>query len=231
MVSPIFAALDFPDLASAMSIATAVREEVGGFKVGLELIWNEGPTAVEAVVALDRPVFVDAKLHDIPNTVFGAARAIGKLAPRFVTVHASGGTDVVEAAVAGLAETSPEAGVLAVTVLTSHSQHDFSSAGFRGTISEGVGALVEVATAGGAEGVVCAVSEVATVKMAAPKMLAVTPGIRMAGDVGGDQERIETPSGAVAAGADILVVGRPITRSPDPARAARMMADSIRNDL
>lgn len=226
-MNPIYLALDFSDLGSAIAMAREVRDHVGGYKVGLELIWRAGPEAVEAVSELGLPVFVDAKLHDIPNTVQAAARSIGRLGARFVTVHAGGGEPMMKAAVAGLAETAPDGGVLAVTVLTSLDEREFSRVGFRGSIGDGVDSMVDLAVVSGAEGVVCAVSDLRSVKERAPGLLAVTPGIRMPDDSAHDQERFATPAAARSAGADILVVGRPITASSDPARAARLMTEGV----
>jgi orotidine-5'-phosphate decarboxylase len=228
VVNPILVALDFPTSVEAERMARLVDPHVGGFKVGLELVTGQGPEAIRRIVQLGKPVFCDVKLHDIPNTVGAAARQLGRLGVRWLTVHASGGVAMVEAAVEGLAASSEgEAGVLAVTVLTSLGSNDLEAMGMHADPRAQVRRLAAVAQAAGAEGVVCSVAEVRAVAISAPSLTKVTPGIRPAGSVLGDQARVATPRIAIEAGADWIVVGRPVTRAADPAAAARAIAEEV----
>lgn len=221
MVSPILVALDRSSLGEAERLARSLVAEVGGFKVGLELLMAEGPEAVSRIVALELPVLVDAKLHDIPNTTRRAASLLAGRGARWVTVHAGGGSATVEAAVAGTSEGSPgECGAIAVTVLTSLDQVGLLQLGVSGSVPEQAERLTLLGRRAGAEGVVCSPAEVASVRTVAGDMLVITPGIRPAGAEEHDQKRVGTPEAAVAAGADLIVVGRAITDAPDPVQAA-----------
>lgn len=227
MVSPVLVALDLPTLDDAVDLARTLVPHVGGFKVGLGLIMTDGPVAVARIADLGLPVFADAKLHDIPNTVTEAARALGRHGARWVTVH-PGGHAMVDAAMSGLAEGSAEtAGVLVVTVLTSLDDRDLEAAGIHRTTEEQVVAMTLFAADAGAEGVVCAPSEAGRARQAGPGLTVVTPGIRPTGSAPDDQKRYATPAEAVAAGADWLVVGRPITRAPDPVAAAIALGSGL----
>ena len=219
MVSPVLVALDFSDLGQARELASALQSQVAGFKVGLELLMAAGPEAISSIGEVGRPVMVDAKLHDIPNTVGRAAHHIGSWGGRWVTVHAAGGAEMVSAAVSGM-ERGSGGGVLAVTVLTSLDRRDLEATGVTGTAGEQVSRLAVLARQAGAEGLVCSVEEVELVKGVAPDLIAVTPGIRLEGGDAHDQKRHSTPEAALDAGADLLVVGRPITGAPDPVAAA-----------
>lgn len=217
-------ALDTPRLGEAARWARRLAGVVDGFKVGLELLMAEGPRAVTEVGALGKPVFVDAKLHDIPNTVHGAAVALGRVGARWVTVHASGGVEMMEAAVSGLAEGSGgRAGVLAVTVLTSLDEPGLEAVGVGRSGAEQVAALTALAGSAGVEGVVCPVGETALVRSSHPGLLVATPGIRDPEEEREDQSRVATVEAAVEAGSDLLVVGRPVTRAPDPVATARRL--------
>jgi len=217
-VSDVLVALDVPTLGEALALARRVEAHVAGFKVGLELLHAEGPRVLREVVALGRPVFCDAKLHDIPATVARAAARLAACGVRWVSAHALGGPAMLEAAAAGLAGT---AGVLAVTVLTSHTGDNLAALGIACPLDEELARLACLAAAAGAEGVVCAPSDLGVVAAAAPGLLRVTPGIRGPGDAADDQARVATAATARSAGAHYLVVGRPITGAPDPAAAAR----------
>ena len=216
--SPLAVALDTADLAQAIRWASAVAPYVSTVKVGLELFCAEGPGAVEKVrAAADVDVFLDLKLHDIPATVGGAARAVAHLAPRYLTVHASGGPAMVEAA----AEALPETLVAAVTILTSLSADDLDRLGIAGPPADAVRRLARLAVEAGARALVCSPHEVALVReTVGAGVVLITPGVRPAGADHQDQARVATPQQAIADGADLLVVGRPITGAADPARAA-----------
>jgi len=221
----ICAALDFPGWAAAEPFARAVAPHVGMLKVGLELFVAEGPAVVRAAAALGRPVFLDLKLHDIPNTVEGAARSASASGAGLLTVHAAGGAEMVRAAVRGA---GPGVRVLAVTVLTSLDAAALQAVGLAGSPEEAVVRLARLAVGAGAGGLVCSPKEVAAVRAAVgPGPLLVVPGVRPAGAAKGDQARVATPPEAVRAGADVIVVGRPLRDAPDPAAAAREIAKGI----
>jgi orotidine-5'-phosphate decarboxylase len=228
-LNPVLVALDLPTAEEAVRLAERLAPYVGGFKVGLELLMGPGPATVVAIRQLGKPVFADAKLADIPNTVEGAARQLGALGARWITVHASGGVDMIKAAVAGLAEGARgnEAGVLAVSVLTSLDAAGLASVGVSGTVGKQTARLSRLAVAGGAEGVVCSVRELGDVGQVAPGLLRVTPAIRPARADGDDQARVATPAEAIKRGADLIVIGRPITRAKDPVAAAKAICQEL----
>ena len=207
-MSRVIVALDFADLEMAKSLASELNAEVGGFKVGLELLAANGPDAVRSIVDLGQPVFVDAKLHDIPNTVRGAAAQLARTGARWLTVHGSGGREMLEAAVDGFGQ-----GVLAVSVLTSLDGDDLKDVGVSNDAREQVSILTRLAGEAGAEGAVCSPHEIDVV---APGLVTFVPGVRPQGSDSGDQKRVMTPVAAVEAGADFVVIGRPITASPNP---------------
>ena len=224
--APIAVALDTADLALAVRWTAAVAPHVTTVKVGLELFAHEGPGAVEKVRAAgDVDVFLDLKLHDIPATVAGAARAVAHLEPRYLTVHASGGPAMIAAAVEAL----PDTLVAGVTVLTSLSSADLDHIGLAGPPQDAVRRLARLAVDAGARALVCSPQEVAVVRDAVgPAVVLITPGVRPAGASTDDQARVSTPEQAVAAGADLLVVGRPITAADDPAGAAAAIGAQLR---
>jgi orotidine-5'-phosphate decarboxylase len=224
---PVAVALDTADLATAVRWTAAVAPYVSTVKVGLELFNHEGPAAVEKVrAAADVEVFLDLKLHDIPATVAGAARAVARLGPRFLTVHASGGPAMVAAAAAA----APETLIAGVTVLTSLTPDDLDRLGLAGPPTDAVLRLARLAVDAGARALVCSPQEVAVVRAAVgPDIVLITPGVRPAGAATHDQARTATPQQAIADGADLLVVGRPITGAPDPGFAAAQLAASLTN--
>jgi orotidine-5'-phosphate decarboxylase len=232
VTSPILVALDLDSAEEAVRLAADLEPAVGGFKIGLELLMGPGPGTIGALVRLGKPVFVDAKLHDIPTTVHRAARQIGRAGARWVTVHASGGAAQLEAAAEGLAEGAGagQAGVLAVTVLTSLTDTDLSMTGVVGTAGKQSSRLARLAAGHGAEGVICSVKELGVIASVAPSLLRVTPGIRPQGIDADDQKRISTPEEAISRGADWLVIGRAITRAADPRRAAELINESLQAD-
>lgn len=226
--NPVFVALDTPDLGEALAVANAVAPSVGGLKIGLEFITAQGPKGVEAIVATGRPVFADVKFHDIPNTVAGAARALARLGAAIFNVHVSGGEAMMRAAVDAARAVDPTVAVIGVTVLTSLDDDVLESVGQKGPAAAQVERLAKLARASGLSGVVCSPQEIAPVRKACGSdFLIVTPGIRPAGAAIADQRRVTTPAEAAAAGADILVIGRPITGAADPAAAARAIAAEL----
>jgi orotidine-5'-phosphate decarboxylase len=226
--NPVFVALDTPDLGQALDLAKAVRPHIGGLKVGLEFLTAQGPAGVAEIVSLGLPVFADVKFHDIPNTVAGAAREIARLGVSLFNVHASGGTAMMRAAKQAAAEADPRVKVIAVTVLTSLAEEDLAMVGQSPPARAQVERLAILAQAAGLEGVVCSPLEIGIVRRACgPDFLVVTPGVRPAGSDLADQRRVMSPLQAITAGADILVVGRPITAAPSPGEAARLIAEEV----
>lgn len=223
--APIAVALDAPDLATAREWATAVAPHVQVVKVGLEVFLRDGHDAVHvAREASGCDIFLDVKLHDIPATVAGAAHAVAKLSPKYLTVHASGGQDMVKAAVEAL----PETYVTAVTILTSLSQDQLSAMGWNGSAQDIVKRLAAQSVAAGARAIVCSPQEVAAVRAEVdPETVLITPGVRPAGSDAGDQKRIATPEQALSDGANLLVIGRPITAAANIAEAAATIASNI----
>ncbi|HEX8937750.1 MAG TPA: orotidine-5'-phosphate decarboxylase [Sphingomicrobium sp.] len=223
-MTPIFVAIDTPDLARALHITEAVRDHAGGVKLGLEFFSAQGPEGVRRISALGLPVFLDVKLHDIPNTVGKAVEALAPLEPAILTVHAGGGRAMLAAARAAAPARTK---VVAVTVLTSLDQADLAAAGVSGSPAEQVARLAALARDSGVDGIVCSGAEVAAARAAWPKGFFVVPGIRPAGADVGDQKRVMTPAQALADGASVLVIGRPITGAPDPAQAAAELAAAL----
>jgi orotidine-5'-phosphate decarboxylase len=224
--APLAVALDTGDLATATRWAVAVAPHVSTVKIGLQLFCAEGPGAVEKIRAsTDLDVFLDLKLHDIPATVRGAARSVAPLAPAYLTVHACGGPAMIAAA----AEEVPGTRVAAVTILTSLDEADLSRLGIAGPAPDAVRRLALLAVDAGARALVCSPREVSLVRsVVGPDVVLITPGVRPAGDGVQDQARVGTPEQALADGADLLVIGRPLTAAADPGAAAASVAASLR---
>jgi orotidine-5'-phosphate decarboxylase len=225
MTNPVFVAVDTPDVAAARALVAAVAPHVGGVKLGLEFFCAHGPAGIAAVMAGQTlPLFLDLKLHDIPNTVAGAVRSLAPFAPSILTVHAAGGHAMLAAA---RAAALPGTRVVAVTVLTSLDDADLLSAGVPDGAATQAGRLARLSRGAGLDGIVCSPYEVAAVKAEWADGLFVVPGVRPAGSDVGDQKRVMTPAQALKAGAGVLVIGRPITSAPDPAAAAAAIAASL----
>ncbi|MEO0498995.1 MAG: orotidine-5'-phosphate decarboxylase [Pseudomonadota bacterium] len=223
--NPIFCAVDTTDLVDACALAHMVGPHVGGLKLGLEFWNSHGAPGVAEVMARapHARLFLDLKLHDIPNTVAGAVRALANVDFDVLTVHAGGGTAMMRAA----RDAAPShAAIVGVTVLTSLDDDDMAELG-TGAVSDQVERLAGLAREAGLSGIVCSPLEVAARQAAWPDGLFVVPGIRPAGSAHGDQKRVMTPPEALAAGAGILVIGRPITGADDPAVAAKAVAASL----
>jgi orotidine-5'-phosphate decarboxylase len=228
--APIAVALDAPDRRTALAWAVAVAPHVPVLKVGLETYLRDGASIVEEIHALAPTcgVFLDLKLHDIPNTVRGAARSVAGLVPEYLTVHASGGPAMIAAA----AEALPGTAITAVTVLTSLTEADLEAIGIRGPAQDAVVRMAVMAVGAGARAIVCSPQEVGAVRaaLADKDITLITPGVRPAtgeGSAIGDQARVATPERALADGADLLVIGRPITGAADPGDAARELGTSL----
>ncbi len=220
-------ALDVSTAAAAQKIVATLGDSAFTYKVGMQLYTSEGPQVVRDLIASGRRVFLDLKYHDIPNTVAGAVGEAAQLGVTMLTVHASGGEKMLQAAVEA-ARTQPGLMVLAVTVLTSMDEQDLENIGGRGTVVESVIRLATIALANGCHGVVASAREASTLRTElGDKFAIVTPGVRPAGSGHGDQVRVVTPAEAVASGASYIVVGRPITEAPDPAAEARAILGQI----
>ncbi|HEX8571470.1 MAG TPA: orotidine-5'-phosphate decarboxylase [Allosphingosinicella sp.] len=224
MTSPLFVALDTPDLERAKAIAARVRNHVGGIKLGLEFFCANGLHGVREMAELELPIFLDLKFHDIPNTVGKAIQALRPLEPAVLTVHAAGARAMMEDAKAA-APTGTK--VVAVTVLTSLDGSDLDSIGVGKDPHAQVERLTALAREAGLDGVVCSGNEVAAAKKLWPDGFFVVPGVRPADSHAGDQKRVMTPRKALDSGASILVVGRPITQAEDPDQAARAIGATL----
>ena len=228
----ILVALDTAELARAQALASALSGLVGGLKVGKEFFTAHGPQGVRALPGGQR-LFLDLKFHDIPNTVASALRAAVRLEPLIINVHASGGAAMMAAAAQAVREEAAAHGIprprlVGVTVLTSLDDADLEAVGQRGPASEQVLRLARLAQASGLDGVVCSPREIAGLRAAlGPDFLLVVPGLRPDWAARGDQKRVTTPGQALAAGADYLVIGRPITGAEDPAAAARKISEEL----
>ena len=220
-MNPIFVALDTPSLEHARTLAEQVGPNAGGVKLGLEFFSANGPAGVAAILRLGIPVFLDLKLHDIPNTVAKAVEALRPLEPAVLTVHAAGGRAMLEA---GKAAAAPTTKVVGVTVLTSLDGDDLRSIGVERDPGEQVRALAALCRDSGLDGIVCSGAEVGAAREAWPEGFFVVPGVRPAGGAVGDQKRVVSPREALCSGASILVIGRPITGADDPAAALRDIA-------
>ena len=223
-MSPIFVAIDTADLARARDIAKAVRSAAGGLKLGLEFFAANGPAGVAALAEFDLPIFLDLKLHDIPNTVAKAVHALGPLEPAILTVHAAGGLAMLENSKAAAPARTK---VVAVTVLTSLDESDLAAAGVKGAPAAQVARLAELARRAGLDGIVCSGDEVAAARKSWPDGFLVVPGVRPTSNGAADQKRVVTPRTAIDNGASILVIGRPITDADDPAAAIRAIAGTL----
>ena len=224
MSNRLFVALDTPDLTKAQALAKRVRCHVGGIKLGLEFFAANGQPGVRAMAELGLPIFLDLKLHDIPNTVAKAIQALHALEPAVLTVHAAGGRAMLEDAKAAAPSATK---VVAVTMLTSLDSHDLEATGVQGDAHAHVERLTDLAREAGLDGVVCSGAEVAAARRRWRDGFFVVPGVRPADGPAADQKRVVTPRAALDGGASILVVGRPITLAEDPDAAARAIEATL----
>jgi orotidine-5'-phosphate decarboxylase len=221
---PVCVALDVGDLGRAMAVVERLDGSVSIFKVGLELFAAQGPRAIEEIRSRGADVFLDLKVNDIPNQAIGAVRAARNMGVAYLTVHANSGRQTVEAAIEA-ADGTPN--ILVVSVLTSLDEPALREIGVERTLSSQVLAMADLAVQAGAHGLVLSPKEVAAVRKAHDDLFLVTPGIRPASSDIGDQKRVGTPAAAVAAGADLLVIGRPVTAAADPGAALQAILDEI----
>lgn len=223
-MNPIFVAIDTQDMDRAEELGNAVRDHAGGLKLGLEFFSAWGPAGVRRIAELGLPIFLDLKLHDIPNTVAKAVAALTPLEPAILTVHASGGRAMMEAAKKASHRRTK---LVAVTVLTSLDARDLEATGIAGSASGQVERLAVLARESGIDGIVCSGAEVARAHGLWPQGFFVVPGVRPEGSDIGDQKRVATPGEAISSGASVLVIGRPITGAGDPRRAIMDIASSL----
>lgn len=225
--SPIILALDSPDVASVLSMMDQTKEYVGVYKLGLEFYLSRGLSGVAQIQAAhpDVKLFLDLKLHDIPNTVKGACESVSSLNPYFLTVHASGGAEMIRSA----AQAVPQTRITAVTVLTSIDVNELKAMGLPDDPTGLAVNLAMNAVENGARAIVCSPLEVTAIKaVLGERAVLITPGVRMASSSTDDQKRVMTPAQAIAAGSDYLVIGRPITGAADPHLAAAEIFASIK---
>ena len=223
--SPIILAVDTTNLEVAKTWIAATQSSISIYKIGLEFFLKFGSAGIiELRKKFQFELFLDLKLHDIPNTVAGAARSLQPLEPYFLTVHAAGGSKMVAAAATAL----PDSKIAGVTILTSLDESDVKAIGYKDAALESAVNLAKIAVLGGAKAVVCSPLEVSAIRNAIPKeILLITPGVRPIGSGIGDQSRVMTPKLAVQSGADYLVIGRPITEADDPGKAAAAILASL----
>lgn len=224
MSNPVYLALDLPQLAAGKALVDRVKAHIGGVKLGLEFFCAHGAHGVHEIAHAGLPIFLDLKLHDIPNTVAGAMQAIHVLEPAIVTVHASGGRAMLEDAKAAAADGTK---VVAVTMLTSLDERDLARTGVNGCAHDQVLRLAELAHDAGLDGIVCSGHELKAVRKQWKEGFFVVPGLRPSGKATGDQKRVVTPRQARDDGASVLVIGRPISRAEDPVAAARAIEATL----
>ncbi|MEY3685619.1 MAG: hypothetical protein RJB00_569 [Actinomycetota bacterium] len=225
--SQVILALDFSDMASTVEMINLTKEHIGIYKLGLEFYLAHGKSGVKEIQSrfTDIEVFLDLKLHDIPNTVAGACRSVADINPKFLTVHASGGSKMISAASSAL----PKVEITAVTILTSLDQEQMLAMGLSENIENLTLSLAKNAVNSGARAIVSSPQEVSLLrKHLGGKVTLITPGVRPSGAERDDQERIMTPRQAIDAGADFVVIGRPITKASDPKQAAEAITASLR---
>lgn len=228
--NPVFCALDTTSVETAKSLADSLKGALGGIKIGMEFFYAHGPDGYRQLAASGQPIFLDLKLHDIPNTVAKAVKSLMPLAPKIMTVHTAGGAEMMRRAAEAATEAATELGIerpklVGVTVLTSLDQSDLGDIGVQRDVKEQVLGLAQLAKNSGLDGIVCSPHEISIIRAALGNdFMLVVPGIRPAGAALGDQKRVMTPKEAVDAGASILVIGRPITQAEDPAASATAIA-------
>ena len=223
----LYCALDSKDLKTVEALANKLSESVDGFKLGLEFFCSNGQEGIERIKTLGLPLFLDLKLHDIRNTVAGAVRSIAPFTPNYLTVHASGGSEMLKAAVSASHEEAeslnlPRIKLLAVTILTSLSHSNLESIGMRGNTEDAVVRLATLSAESGIDGLVCSPKEIDIVRQKVREDIEIfVPGIRPLGTMKNDQKRASTPKEAILSGATALVVGRPITQADNPSQKAK----------
>ena len=228
--NPIMLAIDTSSLDEAKSLAVKLKDNIGGIKLGMEFFNSFGPSGIKAIKDFDIPIFLDLKLHDIPATVYKTITTLLKLEPAIINVHASGGKEMMMAAAKALKDSgNKNTKIIAVTILTSLDDNDLYEIGFSGTSNELVLRLAKLAQESGLDGIVCSAKEISTIREnIGSDFLLVVPGIRTKEDNADDQKRIMTPKEAILLGADLLVIGRPITKAKDEILASKEILDQLK---
>ena len=221
----IFCALDFTDLRKTLDFAEIIKNNVGGIKLGLEFFSENGPQGVEKIKKFGLPIFLDLKLHDIPNTVKQSLKNVLNLEPDYLTVHLSGGYKMIEI----LQDIKKQTKIIGVSLLTSLDNEDLKNMGINLDSSEFVERLVKIGVNAGIDGIVSSAQEVESLKKKFNELIFVTPGIRLSSSKTDDQKRIESPRSAIASGSDLLVIGRPITESKNPISSINEIINNIEN--
>lgn len=225
-MTKLICAIDTTDLPQAVALTKAIKPHVDMVKLGMEFFYAHGAGGYKAIAKTGVPIFLDLKLHDIPNTVEGGMKALLALKPAMLTVHAAGGLEMLKAA--QKTNVKKQTAILGVTILTSLEQQSIAEIGFNQRLESHVLRLAELVNKAGLKGIVCSPHELGAIKMRFKnKLVTVVPGIRPAGSAKGDQSRTMTPSEASRAGADYIVVGRPITESKDPVKAANAISAEL----
>ena len=228
--NPIMLAIDTSSLDEAKSLAVKLKDNIGGIKLGMEFFNSFGPSGIKAIKDFDIPIFLDLKLHDIPATVYKTITTLLKLEPAIINVHASGGKEMMMAAAKALKDSgNKNTKIIAVTILTSLDDNDLYEIGFSGTSNELVLRLAKLAQESGLDGIVCSAKEISTIREnIGSDFMLVVPGIRTKEDNADDQKRIMTPKEAILLGADLLVIGRPITKAKDEILASKEILDQLK---
>ena len=221
----IFCALDFTDLRKTLDFTEIIKNNVGGIKLGLEFFSENGPQGVEKIKKFGLPIFLDLKLHDIPNTVKQSLKNVLNLEPDYLTVHLSGGYKMIEI----LQDIKKQTKIIGVSLLTSLDNEDLKNMGINLDSSEFVERLVKIGVNAGIDGIVSSAQEVESLKKKFNELIFVTPGIRLSSGKTDDQKRIESPRSAIASGSDLLVIGRPITESKNPISSINEIINNIEN--
>ena len=228
--NPIMLAIDTSSLDEAKSLAVKLKDNIGGIKLGMECFNSFGPSGIKAIKDFDIPIFLDLKLHDIPATVYKTITTLLKLEPAIINVHASGGKEMMMAAAKALKDSgNKNTKIIAVTILTSLDDNDLYEIGFSGTSNELVLRLAKLAQESGLDGIVCSAKEISTIREnIGSDFMLVVPGIRTKEDNADDQKRIMTPKEAILLGADLLVIGRPITKAKDEILASKEILEQLK---
>lgn len=228
--NPIMLAIDTSSLDEAKSLAVKLKDHIGGIKLGMEFFNSFGPSGIKTIKDFDIPIFLDLKLHDIPATVYKTITTLLKLEPAIINVHASGGKEMMMAAAKALKDSgNKNTKIIAVTILTSLDDNDLYEIGFSGTSNELVLRLAKLAQESGLDGIVCSAKEISTIREnIGSDFMLVVPGIRTKEDNADDQKRIMTPKEAILLGADLLVIGRPITKAKDEILASKEILDQLK---
>ena len=225
--NPIFCAIDTSNIDKAKELAINIKPYVGGLKLGLEFFTSCGVAGIKQIEELGLPLFIDLKFYDIPNTVTSALKNILEINPKFTTIHCTGGRKMMTECMKLKKEMKSTTNIIGVTMLTSFDDQEISEIGFRDSVPDSINKLAGLANDCGLDGLVCSPLEAKKIKSDFPQLKLIVPGIRRSSDETNDQKRTLSANEAIINGADILVIGRPITESSDPAKAAEALSNEI----